>query len=228
VTDIRDSVNATGSKMLTIQPKTPLKTREPDGLLRISLTLTIGIGVTSFISAAILIALHWFQPKYRETLNFAVTALATAAGISTAVYALRELEINLEDKKIDRTLRYIQIWNDPSFSNYCKLAAEVHNNLQSLETVEKNQYINDLYQDITRKQEIANLLNFLEEMSSCIHSGLIDENLLKNFYRYIVLTYCQTFQLFIETSRSDKNNPNLYKGLTDLCEHWRSTSKSQT
>lgn len=213
--------------MLT-KPTTSLSKREPDGFLKISLNLTVGIGVTSLTTALVLIGFHVYQPKFRETLNFAVATLATAAGISTAVYALRGIEINsedkkidLEDKKIDRTLRYIQIWNDPSYFSSRKIAAEIHKELKDLEQTQKNTYINQLYSDADRKQEIVNILNFLEEMSMCVHFGLVDEKSLKEFYRYIVRTYCETFNLFVVTSRNEKNNPRLYIHLTDLCQQWQ-------
>lgn len=205
--------------MLT-KPTTPPSKREPDGFLKISLNLTMGIGITTFIAALSLIAVHFYESKYRDTLNFAVTTLATAAGISSAVYALRGIEINLEDKKIDRTLRYIQIWNDPSYFSVRKIAAEIYNDLKNLDAQKSNDYINKLYGDADKKQEIVNVLNFLEEMSMCVPLGLVDETILKEFYRYIVGTYCATFKLFIDISRSEKKNDRLYINLTNLCARW--------
>lgn len=206
--------------MLT-KPTTPPSKREPDGFLKISLNLTMGIGITTFIAALTLIAVHFYESKYRDTLNFAVTTLATAAGISSAVYALRGIEINLEDKKIDRTLRYIQIWNDPSYFSVRQIAAKIHKDLKPLDDTESNEYMNQIYADAEKKQEIVNILNFLEEMSMCVHFGLIDEKSLKEFYRYIVCTYCDTFTLFVHRSRREKQSPRLYIHLTDLCEQWR-------
>lgn len=206
--------------MLT-KPTTPLSKREPDGFLKISLNLTMGIGITTFIAALTLIAVHFHESKYRDTLNFAVTTLATAAGISSAVYALRGIEINLEDKKIDRTLRYIQIWNDPSYFSVRQIAAKIHKDLKPLDDTKSNEYMNQIYADAEKKQEIVNILNFLEEMSMCVHFGLVDEKSLKEFYRYIVCTYCDTFTLFVHRSRKERNNPKLYIHLTELCEQWR-------
>jgi len=204
------------------KPRTSLSNKEPDGFLKISLNLTLGIGVSTIISALALIVVHFCYPKYRDSLNFAVTTFATAAGISSAVYALRGIEIGLEDKKIDRTLRYIQVWNDPSYFNARKLAAEINNDLKNLDnTFKRNDYINQLYANTEKKQEIVNVLNFLEEMSACIHEGLVYEGYLKEFYRYILRNYCETFKLFIDTSRKDKENPRLYIHLTELCEQWR-------
>ncbi|MEP6518779.1 DUF4760 domain-containing protein [Microcoleus vaginatus] len=209
--------------MLT-KPTTPLSKREPDGFLKISLNLTMGIGITTFIAALTLIAVHFHdsQSKYRDTLNFAVTTLATAAGISSAVYALRGIEINLEDKKIDRTLRYIQIWNDPSYFSVRQIAAKIHKDLKPLanDDTKSNEYMNQIYADAEKKQEIVNILNFLEEMSMCVHFGLVDEKSLKEFYRYIVCTYYDTFTLFIHRSRKERNNPKLYIHLTELSEQW--------
>ncbi|MEG4917527.1 MULTISPECIES: DUF4760 domain-containing protein [unclassified Microcoleus] len=215
-------MNTKELKMLT-KPTTPLSKREPDGFLKISLNLTMGIGITTFIAALTLIAVHFYDSKsqYRDTLNFAVTTLATAAGISSAVYALRGIEINLEDKKIDRTLRYIQIWNDPSYFSVRQIAAKIHKDLKPLDETKSNEYMNQIYADAEKKQEIVNILNFLEEMSMCVHFGLVDEKCLKEFYRYIVCTYCDTFTLFVHRSRRDKQSPRLYIHLTDLCEQWR-------
>ncbi|NJS11836.1 MAG: DUF4760 domain-containing protein [Microcoleus sp. CSU_2_2] len=208
--------------MLT-KPTTPLSKREPDGFLKISLNLTMGIGITTFIAALTLIAVHFHdsKSKYRDTLNFAVTTLATAAGISSAVYALRGIEINLEDKKIDRTLRYIQIWNDPSYFSVRQIAAKIHKDLKPLDDTKSNEYMNQIYADTEKKQEIVNILNFLEEMSMCVHFALVDEKSLKEFYRYIVCTYYDTFTLFVHRSRKERNNPKLYIHLTELSEQWR-------
>lgn len=161
VINIQYSVNAKDLKMLTKPTTSPLSKREPDGFLKISLNLTMGIGITTFIAALTLIAVHFYESKYRDTLNFAVTTLATAAGISSAVYALRGIEINLEDKKIDRTLRYIQIWNDPSYFSVRQIAAKIHKDLKPLDDTKSNEYMNQIYADAEKKQEIVNILNFL-------------------------------------------------------------------
>jgi hypothetical protein len=194
-----------------------------DRFIHLSLTLTAGVALTTSVLAVALIAWYGTSSKSRATLNFAVTTFATVAGVTSAVYALRGIKLNLDDKKIDRSLTYIQRWNDPAYFQLKNTAAEIYHQIQKKSTsVERRQFIiEQVYGEPQKKQEISNLLNFLEEMSLCIENGLLDEKLMFEYYRYIVITYCNTFQEFIDISREDKRSQKLYIGLTNLRDRWK-------
>lgn len=210
------------SHLPTLDQSTMKYQGDPDKFQQVNISLTLRIGLISFLLSIFLTLVHAVKKEYRETLTFLVTALATSAGGTSAFYALRSIQQNVESQVIDRTLVYITRWNDPEYLPVRKTAAEIYHLISGKSVVDQEKILTDyLDQNPDKKQDITNVLNFLEEMAICIEKGIIKEDLIYNFYRYIVLTYCETFAVFITQNRRMKNNSSLYKGLTDLDEKWK-------
>jgi hypothetical protein len=207
---------------------------DPDKYGQFTIRLSLRIGVSLFVTSLVLTGIHAVKKESRETLTFLVTALATSAGSASAVYALRSIkqsaatqELDRQQSKeaqlIDRTLPYIARWNDPQYWAARKTASEFN-------LLRKNQKINNedqffldyLHQNPYAKQEFINLLNLLEEIAVCLQKGILKEDLLYDYYRGIILGFCETFSYLIKQRRQEANNEKLYRKLTDLSEKWRS------
>jgi hypothetical protein len=197
---------------------------DPDKIGQFTISISLRIGLISFF-AAFVITLLFYNVKNkddRDSLTFFVTALATSAGITSAVYALRSIKQNAESQIIDRTLTYIQRWNNPEYLPVRKTAQEIHQLLHKQPPGEQAKFLLDyLDKNPAIRQEITNVLNFLEEMSLCIKNKIIKEELLLDFYKGIVKTYYEDFHVYITEKRRERDNPNIYIALTNLYERWK-------
>lgn len=206
---------------------------DPDKLARFNIKLPLSIVSTVIAASLGLTGLYLVNKEYRETFTFLVTALATSAGGASAFYAFRSIQQSTEsqelDRKlliesqiIDRTLLYIARWNDPQYYPARKTASELCQLKRNLPLNQQNSFLVDyLHQNPGIKQDILNLLNFLEEMSVCSKKGIIKEEFLRDYYRGIVIDFCDTFYVFIVQRRMEKKNEKIFKSLTDLREKWK-------
>lgn len=206
---------------------------DPDKYGQFTIKLSLRVGVSLFLISLGLTGIHALKKEYRETLTFLVTALATSAGAASAVYALRGIEQsavaqeldrqqNKEAQLIDRTLPYIARWNDPQYWQARKTASEF-NLLRNNQIINnEEQFLKDyLHKNTDAKQELLNILNFLEEVSLGLQKGIFKEDLLYDYYRGIICDFCKTFHYLIKQRREEKNNQKIFKALTDLYEKWR-------
>lgn len=219
---------------------------DPDQFAQFNLKLSLTIGSTLVAVSLGLTGLHFAKKEYRETLTFLVTALATSAAGASAVYALRsikqsaefqeldrqqriaaqelERQQSKESQLIDRTLLYIARWNDPQYWPVRKTAQELRQLKNEQPANSQEQFVmNYLHQNPGVKQDIINLLNFLEEMATCSKNGIIKEELLYDYYRFIVIDFCETFHYLIKQRRDEKNNGKIFEALTDLSAKWKNS-----
>lgn len=128
----------------------------------------------------------------------------------------------IESQKIDRTLHYIQRWNGSHYSSFKKLGYQIHLSIVNKPSNKKGSIvIKQIEKDANLRMEVTELLNFLEEMALCVNREFIREDLSLNFYRSIVIQYCEIFGAWIAHLRNEKQNDKLYKELTNLFERWR-------
>jgi len=199
---------------------------DPDKIWQLNLAIPIRVGFLSALLAGILTVIFYFAKKvdqndqYKDTLNFLIAALTASATVTTAVYAFKSIEQSADERKSERTLIYISRWNDLQYSPARKTATELHQLIKNQPDNQKEKYLLEhLEQYPAQRQDITNILNFLEEMALCIEKGIIKEDLLLGFYRFIVKTYCESFGIYITQRR--RENKNSYKALTDLYERWK-------
>lgn len=206
---------------------------DPDKYGQFTIKLSLRVGVSLFLFSLVLTGIHALKKEHRETLTFLVTALATSAGAASAVYALRSIkqsaaaqeldrQQNKEAQLIDRTLPYIARWNDPQYWAARKTASEF-NLLKNNQIINnEEQFLKDyLHKNTDAKQELLNILNFLEEVALGLQKGILKEDLLYDYYRGIICDFCKTFHYLIKQRREEKNNQKIFKALTDLYEKWR-------
>ena len=156
--------------------------------------------------------------EHREILGFTATALATAGGITGAVYVAQSLESDAESRVIDRTLSYITRWNSPDFQR--RNVTQLLRKTKSKSDNEKLEFIREaLDSDEDLWQEFIFVLNFFEEMSTSVHQGIVKASMLKEFFRSIVCTYMQVFGCWINYRRGIKGD-KAFIHVEELCEEW--------
>jgi len=187
--------------------------------IQFAVTLTIGLISTSIAGASIY--LYKTYPNFRDLLTFSATALATSVGFTAASYVSQDLKRNSEQAVIDRTLSYIERWNDPSFNkeNIIGLMRKA----RGVNSGDKDEFIKETLKEDKLKSELILILNFFEEMSLAIHENLVEDRLLCDFFKEIVMDYKAEFSHWIDYRSETKNgaaNKDCYKELKKLYGNW--------
>lgn len=212
------------------------KQDSPDAFGELKFTIPLQVSVISTGTAVLMTVIFFLigitgNPKQESrvalaaslpaTMTFFLNALVASAAGTSAYYAFKSIENSEKSQRINRTFAYIDRWNDPGYFNMKNTAAEIHELISHEEPHAKGKCLMDLLSNPSKRQDVTNILNFLEEMSIGIQEGLLEEELLKKFYRGIVITYCKTFSFYIAQRRNITGNDNVYSGLTSLSDKWR-------
>jgi hypothetical protein len=164
--------------------------------------------------------------KIRESIAFTVTTLTAALGGLAAFYALQELKQsfetrNLEEeaRRVERTMELIGKWDEEQFAKARITIADLLKPMSS----DKNQaeeLSNQLQSNPSAQQDATLILNLLEKIGIFCEAGLLNERLLKNFYRPIVLRCWEVLNIYIVERRKEMNN-ELYEGLENIYHRWK-------
>ena len=207
----------------------------PSNLFSFKIAVTLRVGFVSLVASAILI-LGYVLTKNNDTKNlltFAVATLSASATITGTFYVGQSIKqsaesqeldrkLTIESQKIDRTLLYIQRWNDSHYSSFKKLAYQIHLLIDNKPDNQKEKIVREeIEKDVDLRMEVTEFLNFLEEMALCVNRELIIEELSRDFYRSIVIQYYNIFGVWIAQLRTHKKEDKLYKELTVLFEKWK-------
>lgn len=202
--------------------------RNPDYIGRIRLEFTVGFA-SLLILAGGLATFMFAEAESERTRNVYAfgTAVSTAvASGASAFYLLQSIRhgtsVNQSNNQIDRTIDYIARWNGPHYTTAKRIALECHDLIEGKSPSEQEKVLTEYFDEKpSRRQEMADIFNFLEELSLAIKHDLIDPVLCREFFRGIVVNYCKTFDIFIIRRRKKNGNTDrLYRNLTDLAESW--------
>lgn len=212
------------------------KQSNPDSFGELKFTIPLQVSVIS-TGIAVLVTVVFFlistagnpRRQYQivltealpATMSFFLNALIASAAGTSSYYAFKSIENSERCQRVNRTFSYIDRWNDPGYFSMRNTAAEIHDLISHEEPHARGKRLMDLLSDSSKRQDITNILNFLEEMSIGVQENLLDEELLKEFYKGIVITYCKTFSFYIAQRRTITGNDNVYRKLTNLSDKWR-------
>jgi hypothetical protein len=164
--------------------------------------------------------------KSRESIAFTVTTLTAALGGLAAFYALQELKQsfetrNLEEeaRKVERTMELIGKWDEGQFAKARITIADLLKPMSS-DTNQAKELSNQLQSNPSAQQDATLILNLLEKISIFCETGLLNERLLKNFYRPIVLRCWEVLNIYIIERRKEMND-ELYGGLEKIYHRWK-------
>jgi hypothetical protein len=164
--------------------------------------------------------------KSRESIAFTVTTLTAALGGLAAFYALQELKQsfetrNLEEeaRKVERTMELIGTWDEEQFAKARITIADLLKPMSG-DTNQAKELSNQLQSNPSAQQDATLILNLLEKISVFCEAGLLNERLLKNFYRPIVLRCWEVLNIYIIERRKEMND-ELYGGLEKVYHRWK-------
>ncbi|MCG8364479.1 MAG: DUF4760 domain-containing protein [Pseudanabaenales cyanobacterium] len=201
---------------------------------RTTLSITF---ISLLIACSLTVIFHFINEKYKATFICFSTTLGVGIVGTSALYAYSDIRLSIENQASDRkssledqltkrALDYIKLWNDPQYLNSNKTAIDIYHQLHSKPASQKAKFaINLLEQNPDKRQEITNALNFLNEIAICCQEKIVEEELIYNYYRTTMITYCDTFSTYIGQTRKEINDQDLYRPLTNLCEEWEKREK---
>jgi hypothetical protein len=163
--------------------------------------------------------------KIRESIAFTVTTLTAALGGIAAFYALQELKQSLETRnleeearKVERTMALIGNWDEEQFAKARITIGELFQTMSA--NANRGEALRDrLNGDVTAKQDVTLILNLLEKVAIFCQTGLLNEPLLRNFYRPIVLRCWEVLEIYVADRRNEVNS-DIYGGLEALYKEW--------
>jgi hypothetical protein len=186
---------------------------------RLKIVITISVGVVSTLIAGTSIYFHLKREDLRDVLGFSAAALATAAAVTGASHIAQDLKHNAESARIDRTFSYIQRWNDPGFAKQSVIG--LMREMRSLNDEEKREHLlRRLKDEDSLKSELVCIFNFLEEMALGISEGVVDEQILKDFFRGIVVIYIDTFRPWLKQRATETGRDLVYTRFMGLYKTW--------
>jgi len=190
----------------------------------LSFTVSITVGVLSTLLAGGLIFAFWMWPTQRPLIAFTAACIGGAAAVTAATYAGRSLALSaqqqrehLESSKRLGALKFVERWNNPGMHHVKLTARDVVREKRKTPELDLEKEL----EDRTKSANVADVLNFFEEMAIAIQLGLIDEGTVRQFFRGIVVTYYDAFGGWIEKRRSERSNPRFFKEYEWLWKQWK-------
>jgi len=155
------------------------------------------------------------------------TARALSAAISanrraSAVERLREeraerlerLEANREKNlKLRTALDYGRRYNDPSMYQVRDVLREIMSSSGS-----QDQFITMVTE---RETNVIHILNFLEEIATCLQTGVADDTILRNQFEAIVVQSWRKLSPWIQRHRDIRRSQDLWEDLERLYQTWK-------
>jgi hypothetical protein len=161
----------------------------PDNLFKFNITITLTVGFVSLLASALLIGIYAGSKNNQNTkdiLNFTVATLVASATITGTFYVGQSIrqsaesqeldrKLTAEAQKVDRTLMYIQRWNESHYSSSFKKAGyQVYILTKNQPASQKGRIIGEkIEKNDDLSMDVTALLNFLEEMAICVNRGMI-------------------------------------------------------
>ena len=190
----------------------------------------------------------------RDVISFTLSTIGIGATIISVFYAAESLsrnikitsennqenlrfreedkERNLKWRKEDKALSYISLWNN---SSQLQPVKEYYSKLHEKKQKERNHTYKSLIEEdfkeengFLERRKVIDLLNFLEELSLGVNQDLIDEEIIKDFFEYIIPKHWEVFGEWIIQER-DSNNikyKNLYCQMEILSQKWNNKNRN--
>lgn len=187
----------------------------------------------SFLSSSLLIYVYsYLEQKNKFLFVSYVILFALTFLLLTIIYTCKVITLytelqekhrkkEIENYIINRTLSFIERWNNPDYLRFRRVANEIYQLFEKQPLDSRASFIiKHLENNTKERDDITILLNFLEEMSICVEEEVVKEKLLMKFFKGIVISYCEVYYPYIKERREKKGRSNLYKPLTSLCEKW--------
>ncbi len=74
--------------------------------------------------------------------------------------------------------------------------------------------------DPHKRSVVQDVLNHFEELALAVRRGIVDEAVLKDYFRFVVIDYFSVFEDWVRKLRAEARNPAGYAELEWLRDRW--------
>jgi hypothetical protein len=144
----------------------------------------------------------------RDIITYGSSLLAGVVGIITLLYTADSIRRSNQEKRAAAASRFLERWNNPAYlglkSRWRKLNEEI-------EVLSPEARFNLLNGDTVKRTTAVEVLNFFEEVAGSVNNNSVDEDLLKRFFRTILVRYYRDYEYWIEQHKK-------VRGAFDFCD----------
>ena len=179
----------------------------------------------AFVIAVLLATLAFYlYPDQRESIRFLVTTSGIAAALLGAIYIGKGLRSTViqrnearQELRVSEAMKFTARWNDPGMAGIRKSWAKIVTDMPDK--------TNDELRGILRGDEVLRLaavsvLNFFEEISIARSKEIADDEVLRRFFRTILLSGFKRLGSFIETRRQDASSA-VWREVEQTYDDWK-------
>jgi hypothetical protein len=214
----------------------------PDNIIHVNIRFPLGFSLIVCIFLLILTFGFWLVTQdIRATLMFFAVGAAAGAQITTAFFTARLLGMHIksredekvreklaserEERRVKReeahdlfilrreALRFGEKWNDPGFAQARQTMQEIRQHRSN--TKELNDFIK------TNEVAVFHVVNLVEEMATCCRNRLVDVDLMRRQFDFVVFNTWECLSNWIKDERKKVNNEEIWEDLEWLYHSWK-------
>lgn len=193
-------------------------------------TVTISILAVIVIVGTPLMLLFILKPEWRPVIIFVASVLAGSGTIASAFYAVETVRIasrnilitsdninrGIRDRRISESFRFMERWNSPSLS---EIKSKGNALIKEMRDKTDDQKRKMLEEDLGKRAIMVDIFNFFEEMAIAIKNQIVDERILKDFFRGLISIYFNTAEPWAKSHRTIQ--PRALIEVELLSNRWR-------
>lgn len=170
----------------------------------------IALGLACFYAQA--------DANTRSIIAYGSSLLGAMIALCTLLYTAQNIRRSNEEKLSVAASKFMERWNAPS---YFDLKTRWRVLREELEPLSPEQRSIQLSSDSSKRTTAVEILNFLEEMAVAIHTRSVDEELLKRFFRSIVIRHWDIYEYWIRQHRKKPQSERFCIELEKVVDSWR-------
>ena len=195
--------------------------------LAFPLRASIVVGVAVLVLSGLYL---WISESYKESFVFFAASVAAGSAILAALYAARAINFQVqqhEDANIDRdnallnerqrqAMAYAARWNDPHMEQ-ARMACRKVISLKGsgVEDVKRSMGEGDT------EMKVIHMLNFMEEVSISAHHNISDADILKEYFRDVVVLVWRCMSEWAIDHRISKGQPSAWRHFDKIYYEWK-------
>jgi hypothetical protein len=181
----------------------------------------VAIGVIVAIAAGCFLTYRYSisDKRDRETITFGVSVLGASIAIYGLLSAADSVRRSNAEKFASVSIAFVQRWNSPSYLTLKTAWRKLNKEMDDI----KDDALRDalLRDDVEKRSNAVEVLNFFEEMATGINSGSVDDKLLRRYFEIVVVRAFERYEPWIRQHRIRKAAPGFYDELEELAHEWK-------
>ena len=198
--------------------------RHNDGLgWRFTIPVTIRFSVAWLLAviAVGLAVVTWYNYSddgRRRTIIFGTSVVGGILTIWGILQASENIRLSNTEKQRLAAFRFMERWNAPAFLEQKRAWRALNEELDSLPDKEAAKIVGDA---LEKRMAVSDVLNFFEEMAIAIRAETADEEMLKRYFRTVVLKLQTRYGFWMRIHRELRKAPRYWIEIESVMEEWR-------